>query len=40
MIGFLRVVFYTDYPILDKLFELCPFMQTVMPHENHFEGFS
>ena len=27
---------YTDYPILDKFFELCPFMQTVIPHENHF----
>ena len=31
---------FTDCPILGKLFELCPFMQTVMPHENHVEGFS
>ena len=28
-----------DYPILDKLFQLCSFMQTVIPHENHFDGF-
>ena len=27
-------------PILDNLFELCQFMQTVIPHENHVEGFS
>ena len=31
--------FYTDYPILDKLFDLCPIMQTVMPHENHNDAF-
>ena len=30
---------YTDYPILDKLSELCPFMQTVIPHENRVDGF-
>ena len=24
--------------ILDKLFELCPFMQTVIPHKNHVDG--
>ena len=25
---------------LEKLFELCPLMQTVMPHENDVGGFS
>ena len=33
-------VSYTDYTILDKLFELCPFVQTVLPHDDdHVEGF-
>ena len=27
VIGFWYVSFYTDYPNLDNLFELCPFMQ-------------
>ena len=35
LIGFWYIFFYADCPILDKLFELCLFMQTVMPHENH-----
>ena len=35
LIGFWRVFFSAEYTILDKLFESCPFMQTVMPHENH-----
>ena len=39
LIGFWYVFFYTDYTILDKLFELCPFMQTAIPHENHIDGF-
>ena len=30
---------YTDYLFLHKLFELCPFLQTILPHENHFEDF-
>ena len=34
LIVFLQVFFYTGYPILDKLSELCPFKQTVMPHDN------
>ena len=34
-IEFWYVYFCTDHPILDKKFELCPFMQTVKPHENH-----
>ena len=25
-------------PYLDKLFELCPFIETVPPHENHVDG--
>ena len=29
----------TTYAILDKLFELCSFMQTGIPHENHIDGF-
>ena len=40
LIGFWYGLFYTYYPILDKLLELCPFMQTVIPHENHVDGFS
>ena len=40
LIGFWYVFFYTDYNILDKLFELCPFMQTVIPHENRVDVFS
>ena len=35
LIGLWYVFFYTDYPILDKLFALCQFMQAVIPHENH-----
>ena len=38
LICFWYVSFHTDYPILDNLFELCPF-QTVLPHENHIDGF-
>ena len=38
--SFWYVSFYTDYTILDKLFELCPFMQTVISHENHVDSFS
>ena len=30
---------FSGNPILDKLFVLCPFMQTVIQHENHVEGF-
>ena len=26
-------------PYFDKLFELCPFIQTVMEHENYVDGF-
>ena len=33
------VVFYTDYPSLDKIYELCPFMQKVVSHENHVDWF-
>ena len=29
----------TDYPVLDKLFELYLFMQTVVPRENHVDSF-
>ena len=32
LIGSLRVFFCTDYPILYKSYELCPFMQTVLLH--------
>ena len=32
LIRFLFVFFFADYPILDKLFELCPLMQTVLLH--------
>ena len=39
LIGFWYVFFYTDYPNLVKLFELCPFMQTVMRQENHVDSF-
>ena len=39
LIGFRHVFFYTDYPILDKCFELCPFMQSAIPHENHVDDF-
>ena len=31
LIGFWYVFFCTDYTVLDKLFELCPFMQRVIP---------
>ena len=37
--GALVCFFYADYLILDKLFELCPFMLTVKPHENHVDDF-
>ena len=40
LIGIWYVSFYTDYLILDQLFKLFPFMQTVIPHENHMNGFS
>ena len=40
LIGLLHIFFYTDYHILHKLFELRPFMQTVLPYENHVECFS
>ena len=30
---------HTSFPFLDKLFELYLFMQTVIPDENHVEGF-
>ena len=39
LIGFLHIFIYTDCPILHKLFDFCPFMQTVILPENHFEGF-
>ena len=39
LIGFWYVFLYTDFPILDKLFELCQIMQTIIPHENHVYGF-
>ena len=39
LIGFLHVFFCTKYPSLDMLFKLSPFMQSVLPHENHVEGF-
>ena len=39
IIGFLYVFFSTDYSILHKLIELCLFMQTILPHENHVESF-
>ena len=32
-------LFYTNYPILHKSFELCPFTQTVLLDENDTEGF-
>ena len=32
--------FHTDYPSLDKLLALCPFVQIVIPHENHADCFS
>ena len=38
LIGFWYVFFYTDYHILDELCELCPLMQTIIPHENHVDG--
>ena len=31
--------FYTVYPILDKLYQLCQFMQTIILFENHVDGF-
>ena len=37
LIGLCYAFFYTNYPILDKLFELCPFMQT---HESPIDNFS
>ena len=39
LIGFWYVLFYRYYSILDKLFQVCPFMQTVMPHEYHIDEF-
>ena len=39
LIGFWYVCFYTDYTFLNELFELRPFMQTVIPHGNHLDGF-
>ena len=32
LIGLWYVFSYTDNAILDKLFDLCQFMQTVIPH--------
>ena len=37
--GFWYNFFHIDYPILYKLFELCPFMRTALVLENHVEGF-
>ena len=39
LISFRYVFFDTDYTSLDKLFELCPSMQTVVPHENYVDFF-
>ena len=39
LIGLLHVFFYAEYSILARLFELCPFMQTVLPHESQVKGF-
>ena len=39
LIGLWHFFFQTDHSVLDKLFELCPFMQTVIPDENHVELF-
>ena len=40
LVRFWYVFFQTDYNSFDKLLNLCPFMQTVIPHENHVDGFS
>ena len=40
LIWFLLVFSFTDYHILDKLFELCTFMKAVMLHENLVDSFS
>ena len=37
LIGFWYVFFHKDCSILDKLFELRPFMQTVIPQEKHVD---
>ena len=39
LIGFCYVFFYTDYTVLDKLFELSPIIQTIRPHENRVDDF-
>ena len=39
LIGCWHILFYADYPILDKLFDLCKFMQTVILHEYHVDSF-
>ena len=39
LIEFLHVCFHADYPILHKLFKLCPLMERVLLHENRTEGF-
>ena len=35
----MHVFFHTNCSTLDKLPELCPFMQIVLPHENQVEDF-
>ena len=39
LIEFLHIFLYTDFFILHRLFRLSSFMQKVLPHENHVEGF-
>ena len=39
LIGFWHVIFFQTTLFLDKLFELYPFMQTVIPHINHADSF-
>ena len=34
------LLYKLPWPILDKIFELCPFMQTVLPYKNYVEDFS
>ena len=38
LIGFWHVLFYTDYPISDRSFELYQYMQTVILHTNQVDG--
>ena len=38
-IGYFVHFFYTDFPILNKSFELHSFMRTVLAQENHIAGF-